>query len=193
MPELYRNGDDVWKGAVAGLAGGLAGAYAMNQFQALVSRLGESWHEEPQRNEARGQAAQQQQEAGEREGNRQPREEDADATVKTARRISRTVLRHELTERQEEVAGPAVHFAFGALTGAFYGAMAEIQPEVALGAGLPFGIAVWAGADEIAVPAFGLSEPPLEHPPSVHAQAFAAHLVYGLTTDLVRRAVRRVL
>jgi hypothetical protein len=43
------------------------------------------------------------------------------------------------------------------------------------------------------VPAFKLSEPPLEHPPSVHAKALAAHLVYGLTAETVRRLVRRVL
>ena len=53
-----------------------------------------------------------------------------------------------------------------------------------------FGTAVWLGADEVAVPAFRLSKPPTEYPVSVHAYAFMSHLVYGVTTDLVRRAVR---
>ena len=41
--------------------------------------------------------------------------------------------------------------------------------------------------DEIAVPAFGLSRPSTDSPPGVHAQAWAAHIVYGVTAELVRR------
>jgi putative membrane protein len=74
-----------------------------------------------------------------------------------------------------------------------YGALAELSPTVAAGAGVPFGAALWLAADELAVPALGLSKPLPEYPPSVHANALAAHLVYSLTTDLVRRAVRRAL
>ena len=57
----------------------------------------------------------------------------------------------------------------------------------------PFGTAVWLGADEVAVPAFGLAGPPWEHPASVHARALTAHLVYGVATEGVRRLVRRIL
>ena len=39
----------------------------------------------------------------------------------------------------------------------------------------------------------GLSKLPTEYPLSVHAYAFASHLVFGLTTELVRRAVRNAL
>ena len=56
--------------------------------------------------------------------------------------------------------------------------------------GAAFGTAVWGGADEIAVPMLGLSKPNAEYPLEAHAQAFAAHIVYGVTTELVRRAVR---
>ena len=48
-------------------------------------------------------------------------------------------------------------------------------------------------ADEVAVPALGFGPPPLETPASTHASALASHAVYGLTTDLVRRALRRVM
>jgi putative membrane protein len=91
------------------------------------------------------------------------------------------------------VAGPALHYGFGALTGAVYGALAELVPAVTWGAGAPFGTAVWLGADEVTVPALGLSGPPWESPPSVHARALGAHLVYGLTTEGVRRLARRLL
>ena len=61
------------------------------------------------------------------------------------------------------------------------------------GAGLPFGAAVWAIADEGIVPAAGLSKSPTEYPPAIHLYAFASHLVFGLTAEVVRRAVRRAL
>jgi putative membrane protein len=86
-----------------------------------------------------------------------------------------------------------LHYGFGALTGAAYGVLAELAPGVTRGVGVPFGTAVWLGADEIAVPAFGLSGLPWEHPPSVHARALAAHLVYGVATEGLRRLARRAL
>ncbi len=81
----------------------------------------------------------------------------------------------------------------GATSGAIYGAMAELLPSVTLGAGLPFGTAVWLIADEATLPALGLAKSPTEVPVSKHAYALASHFVYGLTTDIVRRVVRRTL
>jgi len=48
--------------------------------------------------------------------------------------------------------------AFGTLMGAAYGAMAEIAPFSTTGGGLPFGLALWLGADEIAVPLLHLCQ-----------------------------------
>src|ERR1700678_440275 len=49
--------------------------------------------------------------------------------------------------------------------------------------------AVWAIADEIAVPALKLSKPPTDYPVSTHASALAAHLVYGISTALLCREI----
>jgi hypothetical protein len=43
------------------------------------------------------------------------------------------------------------------------------------------------------VPALGLSKSSEEYPLSIHAYALTSHLVYGLTTEVVRRAVRKAL
>jgi putative membrane protein len=163
----------VWKGVAAGVAGGLVASYVMNQFQAVTKKLS----------------------AGEGNGGGQgeaAKNEGEDATVKTAEAIT-GAFGHPISQDEKKVAGPVVHYAFGATMGAVYGALAELSPTVAKGAGVPFGTAVWLGADEIAVPALHLSKKPAESPPSVHASALASHVVYGLTTDLVRRAVLRVL
>ena len=86
-----------------------------------------------------------------------------------------------------------MHYAFGTVVGGVYGVVAEFAPVVTTGAGVPFGTAVWLGADEIAVPALGLSKPPTQYPLSKHLYAIASHFVYGLTTDVVRRSLRKVL
>jgi putative membrane protein len=98
-----------------------------------------------------------------------------------------------VTDRERELAGPAVHYAFGAAVGGAYGLLAELAPATAGGGGLPFGTAVWLAADEAALPALGLSPPPTEYPLSSHAHSLASHWIYGVTTDLVRRLVRCIL
>ena len=163
---------NLWKGAVAGLAAGLAATLVMTQFQNLSMKLMEQNDKKKKKKKGK---------------------EEEDATVKTAEAISEGLFHHELTADEKKVAGPAVHYSFGTLTGGVYGALAELTPKVTRGVGLPFGTAVWLGADEVAVPAFRLSKPPLSTPPSVHARELAAHLVYGLTTETVRRLVRRAL
>lgn len=173
-----REDGDVLKGLVAGVVGGLVASLAMNQFQALWSKLSE----EVEQAEGTKKKKESQQEEG-----------GGDATVKAAEAISEAVFNHELTKREEKVVGPAVHYAMGATSGAIYGVLAELTPLVTVGAGLPFGTAVWLAADEAAVPALGLSKPPTEVPLSTHAYALASHFVYGLTTEAVRRAVRAAL
>src|SRR2546428_810438 len=77
--------------------------------------------------------------------------------------------------------------AVGALVGAVYGAVAEIVPRATAAAGLPFGVAIWLGAHVIAVPALDLAEPPIRRPVDKEAEEFGLHLIYGMTTELVRR------
>jgi len=49
------------------------------------------------------------------------------------------------------------------------------------------GTALWLLADEIAMPVVGLSKSTLQRPLEMHLQSFAAHIVYGVTTEHVRR------
>ena len=51
------------------------------------------------------------------------------------------------------------------------------------------GATVWLIADEAGVPLAGLSKPPTEYPLTSHLSAFATHLIYGATTEAVRRTV----
>src|SRR5205085_1298206 len=186
-----RRGGSAWKGLAAGAVGGLAAAWTMNQFQALWSKLAAG--------EERTHGAQSMQQGSPQHGigrelQAQGKDDPKDtAPARLAQAISVEAFDHELTKSEKEVGGAALHYAMGVTSGAFYGAVAEVIPEVKVGAGLPFGLAIWVTADEGIVPALGLSKSPTEYPLSVHAYAFASHLVFGLTTELVRRAVRNAL
>ena len=190
---------NVWKGVVAGLVAGLVASWTMNQFQAAWSRMAAGFDkphgaqsmqpsEGPNPDELSGsdQALAQSQSP-------QEKEDQDDATVKTAKAISEGVFGHELTESEKKPAGAVVHYAFGTASGGLYGAMAEVAPQVTTGAGIPFGAVFWLTADEMAVPLLGLAKGPSEYPVSTHVYSLASHLVYGLTAELSRRAIRQVL
>lgn len=160
---------DVVKGAVAGLVGGLVASFVMSQFQALVTTIAE---------------------AEEKQKSKKKKEEPA--TVKAAEQISEGVFGHKLTKSEKDPSGEAMHYAMGGGSGMIYGVAAEIEPLTTFGAGLPFGTAVWIVADDLVVPALGLSKPVTDFPLSTHAYGLSSHLVYGFTTEVTRRAVRRL-
>ena len=116
-----------------------------------------------------------------------------DAAERLANTISMGVFDHKLTKSEKDTAGTALHYAYGISMGGLYGAAAEIAPIVTVGAGLTYGALIWVTADEGIVPALGLSKSATEYPLSIHIYALASHLVYGLTTEIVRGAVRRAL
>lgn len=165
----------VWKGIVAGLAGGLAGAYVMNQFQKGYSKASEVLNSK-------------------RNGHKQEKASDSpDATMVTAERLMRPILDRSLTREEQQKAGPIVHYAFASVVGSAYGVAAEFAPAVKKAAGVPFGAALFVGADEVALPVLKLSRGPREYPISTHIYGLSSHVVYGLTIELVRRGVRAAL
>ena len=179
---------DLMKGTVAGLVGGLVASWTMNQFQAVWSKAAEGF-EKPHG----AQSMQPSEGSNAVQSSDQTKEDQDDATVKAAKAISEGAFGHRLKESEKKPAGAAVHYAFGSATGGLYGAAAEMAPQITTGLGLPFGAAFWVVADEGAVPLLGLSKGPTEYPVSTHFYALASHLVYGLTAEMTRRAVRNIL
>ena len=170
------------RGILAGAAGGLVAAWVMNQF---ITGAGPRLQQAIQSDEENQQQAKQQEQA---KDDPQP-----DATMKTADAIVNVVTGGEhLTWEGEQKGGPIVHYTFGALMGALYGVLAEYVPAVSAGFGTTFGSLLFAGGDLVAVPALNLSGSPKDAPATSYATPLAAHLVYGATTELVRRIVRRV-
>jgi putative membrane protein len=173
------------RGLLAGAGAGLAASWAMNVFMAGP---GAKLHEALETGE-------EQQQEREQEQRRQKRgEPKIDATMKAADALTATATGGQhLSLGGKQKGGPIVHYGFGALMGALYGGLAEYSATVRSGLGTGFGTALFAGADLVAVPALHLSRPLKEFPAKSLAPPFAAHLVYGVTTELLRRALRAAL
>lgn len=179
------NGKHLMRGVVAGVGAGLAASWLMDVFMVGPGKkLKEAVESEEERQ-------QEQMEQRRQAESGQPKE---DATMKAADKIvaAATGGQH-LSMEGKEKGGPVVHYAFGALMGGLYGGLAEYSGAVRTGFGLGFGAALFAGADLMAVPALKLSPPLSESSPSSLANPFAAHLVYGTTTEALRKVFRAVL
>lgn len=165
------------RGVLAGVAGGLAASWVMNEFSATLGTKLSDAIETPE---------EKQQLAAMSDGE--------DATMKAADRIVEAVTggRH-LTHAQREIGGPIVHYAIGAIAGGLYGALNEYADWPRSGFGTAYGGVVFSTIDVLAVPAAHLGPWPNQYPVSSLASPFAAHLVYGATNELVRRLVRKVL
>jgi putative membrane protein len=172
------------RGILAGVAGGLVAAWVMNEFlagpgkklQRTVQTEEQNWLDDIQQYQA---------ESGE------PKE---DAAVKVADKIVNVVTGGQhLSWEKKQKAGPIVHYAFGAVMGGVYGGLAECAPAVTAGLGTSFGGILFGTADLLAVPALGLSQHATKSEAARLASPFAAHLVYGATTEIVRRFIRAIL
>lgn len=171
---------NVAAGIIAGVIGGLAGTWAMSEFQGFWSKKVSGDHDPDSAS------------AGGRHDARdwQERIEGQNSNELAADAVAEHTIKRPLTREELEVAAPAMHYAFGAAMGALYGGLHETSRNVRAMGGTGWGMAVWAGADGIAMPLLGLSRPKTEYPLETHAQSYAAHIVFGVTTEIVRRGVR---
>ncbi len=182
---------ELWKGLASGVAGGLIGGWVMNQFQSLWSRRSHGI-ERPHGAQSLQQGVPQRRDGGSLQ-RRADEEESDNAAVRVGRAVSERLFNRRLRRREKDKAGAASHYLMSIASGGIYGAVAELLPRASIGAGLPFGAAVWLVADEVVVPALGLSKKPTEYPLSIHAYSLASHLVYGVATEMGRHAVRSAL
>ncbi len=116
-----------------------------------------------------------------------------DSTLNTATTLARHVLRHPLRDDRRELGAVAVHYGTGASMGAGYAVLREFLPSAALGSGVVFGALLWLCAQEIAMPLLHLSGSPRQYSFAAQAQSLGEHLAYGISTELVRRALQEAL
>ena len=170
---MKRHSRSLWKGLAAGAVGGLVGTIVMTEYQNAITRVKKAARKN-----------------GDGHPPRQEQKKEDPATVKAAQAIAKSVSGKSISDERKEIAGQVVHYAMGIVSGAVYGMLTERARTRRPATGLLFGTGVWAIADEVAVPALKLSDMPWKYPASIHANALAAHLVYGGTTWAVARGIR---
>lgn len=98
-----------------------------------------------------------------------------------------------LSQNQRDIAAEAIHWGFGAVVGAAYGALAEFYPAAAGKDGAKFGMTLMALTHEGALPAMGLSAEPANQTTREKSSEVTTHVIFGLVTETVRRYVRKML
>ena len=180
-----------WRGAAAGLAGGVAATLVMTGFQAAWSAVNQKMS-----NGHRSNGSGQSEASPSSETKADSQTDNQNPTVKVAQKIVK-VAGQDLSPESSETAGQAVHYGFGTLMGGVYGTALELAPRRyrrnPVRSGLMMGSALFVAADEIALPALQLTAGPTKVPPSSHVFGLVSHLVYGVTAGLVTRAVRNLI
>lgn len=181
-----RKRKSLMRGIAAGVAGGLAASWVMNVFMAgpgqKIQRAAAGLPEDAKNPQNKNP-----------QNNERHEELKEDATMKAADAIvSAATGGHHLTWSQKKWGGPIVHYTFGAFMGALYGALAEYSRGATAGFGTTFGGVLFGFADLLAVPALDLSSSKSSSVSSL-ASPFAGHIVYGITTEAVRRVTRALI
>jgi putative membrane protein len=107
--------------------------------------------------------------------------------------LAENVAGRRLPESERQLALLGIHWIFGALAGAVYGALVEVEPSFAAWRGVAFGITLNRITHESILPRLGLVPPPDRQPAQERISEWVTHAAYGVATDSVRRVVRRAL
>jgi putative membrane protein len=100
---------------------------------------------------------------------------------------------HDLAPAQRQLATETIHWGFGAVTGAAYGALAEFYPAATSRDGASFGMTLMALTHESTLPAMGLSAEPAAQTTREKTSEMASHIVFGIVAEITRRTVRKML
>ena len=156
---------NVGKGILAGVVGGLVGSVALRAWTTAMSQVHQGTFVPDQNGPAHQVAA----------------------------LVADKLTGKPLVGKQRLVAGEIVHYAFGAFSGGIYGALAEYLPWTTAGKGLLFGTGVFLAADESSMSLLGLIPPPWTETPAAQLEHWAAHLVFGVVSELSRAEFRELL
>ena len=107
--------------------------------------------------------------------------------------LAEKIAGHPLDATTKAVASEAIHWGFGALTGAAYGALAEFYPAATAKEGATFGMALMTLTHEKALPALDLGAGPEDQTMREKSSEAATHVLYGVVAERVRSMVRKLL
>ncbi len=196
QPNLYR-------GAVLGLVGGVVGVLAMGQYWVRIAPL-----LTPRSEDAEGDGGEAQQPQPDQPQPDQPQpdqnvispfgqqHESGETSTAAMGRIAYQSVTGKTPGTETRIAlSEGVHWGFGILSGALYGALTARHshlPAASPLTGAVFGAALWALNDEGLVPLLGLQDGPAASPASGHLNRLGAHVFYGAALGMGVWALDRI-
>jgi len=115
--------------------------------------------------------------------------EQRSAQIKLVDNLSTKILGSPISVENEALAEQLVNFPFGASIGAAYGYGKKDKDEFRLIDGATLGATTWISTHETSLPLLGLESKPKNIPVRMQANELFAHVLFGITTELVRSYV----
>lgn len=153
---------------LAGFAGGVAGAWAMQEFSSAWRKLGGPSSAPPGTPYS---------------------SQEWDSAGGAAEVTAIALLGRSLSLQEKLQGAAAVHYLVGGLVAAGYAAAGEVYPPLRAASGAVFGILFWLAGGELAMPWLGLNAKPCDYSLLMHLNSLGEHVVYSTTAELVRRAL----
>lgn len=117
--------------------------------------------------------------------------EQKSAQMKIVDELSTQITGTPISSSNEALAEQLVNIPFGASLGAAYGYGKRNKDELQILDGAIFGATTWISTHETSLPLIGLESKPTNIPLGMQANELFAHLVFGVTTELVRDYVNK--
>lgn len=165
---------------LAGLAGGIAGAFSMDVVSGAWSYARRGTPDAAESSLLQHGGRPEVEEAKEQQ--KSSGDPEAIATTAIAERIAEPVLGRPLSREERHRGGQIVHYTYGALLGAAYVLSVRRFPAVRSGHGTLYGFSTWLGA-AIGLPALGLIKPPHKYSMAQHGFSLLTHLSYGAALE----------
>lgn len=115
--------------------------------------------------------------------------EDRSARIKILDDLSTKITGTPISIHNEAVAEQLVSIPIGASIGAAYGYGKRDKSEMRVADGMMLGASTWFSTHETSLPLLGLKEKPTEIPIKMQANELLAHVLFGITTEVVRSIV----
>jgi putative membrane protein len=115
--------------------------------------------------------------------------EQRSAQLKLVDNLTTKILGSPISTEHEALAKQLVIFPFGASIGAAYGYGKKDKDEFRLIDGATLGATTWVSTHETSLPLLGLEPKPKNIPVRLQANELFAHVLFGITTELVRSFV----
>ncbi|MDT0690771.1 DUF1440 domain-containing protein [Salegentibacter sp. F188] len=119
--------------------------------------------------------------------------EQRSAQIKIVDELSTKITGSPISVHNEALAEQLVNFPVGVSIGAAYGYGKKKKDKLNIRDGVILGSSTWASTHETSFPLLGLKESPTEIPLRLQANELFAHVLFGVTTELVRDYVNKKL